>query len=161
MNMALQSLIPSFIGFFVSFIVIALYWKFYLLYSRYINSFDSRLFWYNTFMLLFIALLPFSTAFFVDGVLQIIPYSFYCANLVALSLVVYLMVRLIMKRAKLKVSSITIAWIRFRAFTTLLVWIVAFALSFNFPIMARVCIAFVFVIQGIGKLYYKRKHKIN
>lgn len=159
MSVALQNLIPSFIGFFVSFVVIAMYWKFYLVFSRYINSFDNRLFWLNTFMLLFIALLPFSTAFFVDGVLKIIPYSFYCANLVLLSLMVYIMVRLVLKRAKLKVNTSTISWLRFRAFITLLVWIVAFALSFSYPIMARVSIVFIFIIQAFGKLYYNRKSK--
>ncbi len=154
---ALENLIPSFIGFFVSFMVIALYWKFYLSYSRYITQFDGKLFWYNIFLLLFVALLPFSTGFFVDSVFYLEPYLFYCGNLILLSFVQYLMLRLVLKRAKLKIDHLSSKWLRYRAFTTFLVWVMAFVLAFFFPFMARVCIVFIFVFQFFGKIYFRRK----
>jgi len=158
---ALRFLTPNFIGFFISFWVIALYWKFYLLFSRYIDSFDNKLIWQNIFLLLFVVLLPFSTALFVDNVMDDGPYTFYCGNLILLSLFQLVMLQSVLKRAKLKVDKITRSWLRFRAVNTLFVWILAFALSFYFPIISRIAIALIFIVQFFGKLYFKRKALTN
>ncbi len=89
----LESLIPNFIGFVVSFFVIALYWKFYLLYSRFIESYTTKLFWLNILLLFLIVLLPFSTSFFVGGFFDNVRFLFYAFNLLMLSITNYLLLQ--------------------------------------------------------------------
>ena len=52
----------KFAAFFLSFISIAIFWKVHHELYRFIKSVDQKLFWYNTGWLLFIAILPFTTA---------------------------------------------------------------------------------------------------
>jgi len=156
-----EYLIPDFIGFFVSFMVIALYWKFYLLYSRYIISFDNKLLQLNIYLLLCVALLPFSTGFFVENFDSIAPFTFYCGNLVLLGLFMYIMLRIVLKRAQLKIDPIDASYLKFRGLLAVIFWLVILALSLVAPMYARVGIFFIFIIQFFGKLYFKRKARLN
>ena len=74
----LGDLIPNFIGFFVSFLVISLYWISHLKFSKYIKLYDNRLLWLNLLLLLFIVLLPFSTAFYVNSFNEDSAFQVYC-----------------------------------------------------------------------------------
>ncbi|MBO6211523.1 TMEM175 family protein [Algoriella sp.] len=56
-------LIPKFIGFIVSFMVIALYWLSHHRIFRYVTSVNQKLIWSNLLFLLPIIVMPFSTAF--------------------------------------------------------------------------------------------------
>lgn len=158
-GLTLQYLIPDFIGFFVSFMVIALYWKFYLIYSRYIKEFDSKLLQINIFVLLFVALLPFSTAFFVDGFDLRYPFTFYCGNLVMLGLFMYVQLRVVLKRAKLLLNPIDANYLIFRGLLAVLFWLVLLVVSLLHTYYAKLAIPFIFIIQYLGKLYYNRKFK--
>jgi len=151
--------IPSFIGYFVSFLVIALYWKFYLQFSKYIKQYDEKLFWYNIFLLLFVALLPFSTAFFVANINIDHSILFYSGNLIMLSLFNYLMLKVVSKRLQLSVHKKEGRWLRYRAFTTLLVWILAFSLTFVSPWIAKLSFILIFVFQLVGKFYFRKYSK--
>jgi len=156
---AMQNLIPNFIGFVVSFLVIALYWKFYLLFSRYIDVFDKKLIWHNIFLLLFVALLPFSTSLFVSSPLTDGPFTFYCINLILLSFFNLLMLKVVLRRARLKMDKITSQWLQFRAINTLIVWIIALILAYVLPQYARLSFILIFIFQFFGKIYFKRKIK--
>lgn len=158
-GVSLQYLIPDFIGFFVSFMVIALYWKFYLIYSRYIKDFDNKLLQINILILMFVALLPFSTGFFVDNFDLKIPFSFYCGNLVMLGLFMYIMLRLVLQRGRLQIHPIDAQYLRFRGLLAVLFWLALFVLSFYVGGRYRFGIFLIFIIQGLGKWYYQRKMK--
>lgn len=158
-SLTLQYLIPDFIGFFVSFMVIALYWKFYLIYSRYIKQFDSKLLQINVFILLFVALLPFSTAFFVDSFDSIYPFTFYCGNLVMLGLFMYVQLRVVLKRAKLLLNPIDAAYLRFRGLLVVVFWLLLLFVSLLHPYYAKLAIPLIFIMQFLGKLYYSRKFR--
>jgi uncharacterized membrane protein len=58
-----SKLIPKFIGFILSFIVIGLYWLSHHRIFKYITSVNQKLLWANLLFLLPIVLMPFSTAF--------------------------------------------------------------------------------------------------
>src|SRR5215213_2388076 len=64
---SLYNLIPLFIGYLVSFVVTALFWKSHLQLCRDIKSFDTKLIWLNIFLLLFVGLMPFSTALYSEN----------------------------------------------------------------------------------------------
>ncbi len=156
---AFQVLIPDFIGFFVSFMVIALYWKFYLIYSRYIQDFDNKLLSINTFMLLGVALLPFSTGFFVNGINYVGPFTFYCGNLVFLGLMMLLQMRIVLKRAKLQIGKYDAAYLTFRAWLAVLFWLVLMVLSLYIHPFDKFSIFLIFVFQLLGRWYYNRKSR--
>ena len=150
-------LVPDFIGFFISFMVIALYWKFYLIYSRYIQDFDNKLLTINTFMLLAVALLPFSTGFFVQGFDYVGPFTFYCGNLVFLGLMMLLQLRVVLKRAKLQIGKHDASYLIFRGWLAVLFWLVLMVLSFFISPYDKVAIPLIFVLQLLGKWHYNRK----
>ena len=157
-SLSFQLLTPDFIGFVVSFMVIALYWKFYLIYSRYIVSFDNKLLSLNIYILLLVALLPFSTGFFVEGIVFNGPFTFYCGNLVFLGLMMYIQLRIVLKRAKLQISKNDAGYLRFRAILAVVFWAIMMLLSFWFYSQKMVLAIFsIFIFQYLGKWYYERK----
>jgi uncharacterized membrane protein len=84
---ALGHLIPKFIGFFVSFMLIGLYWTVHHRLFGFVTSYNRKLIWLNLFFLFFIALMPFSTGFYSEYagnelfLKQIkVPMTFYVLN---------------------------------------------------------------------------------
>lgn len=63
---ALGHLLPKFIGFTISFFVIALYWMAHHRMFKYVISVSQKLLWNNFLFLLPIVIMPFSTAFFSE-----------------------------------------------------------------------------------------------
>lgn len=57
-----NGLIPSIVAYFISFVVIAVYWVAHHRTFSYIRRYDGRLIWLNVLLLLFIAFLPFPSA---------------------------------------------------------------------------------------------------
>ena len=157
MGKVLRRLVPDFIGFTVSFLVIALYWKFYLLYSRYITKFDSKLMNLNVLMLFSVVLLPFSTAFFVDHIGTFGPFSFYCGNLVILGLFMYLMLLLVLRRAKVQIDPIDAAYLKFRGLLAVVFWLGLFIFSLFYANLPIMFIPMIFIFQVLGKWFYNRK----
>ncbi len=92
---ALGHLIPKFIGFLVSFLLIGQYWIVHHRLFGYVINFSGRLIWLNIFFLLAVALMPFSTGFYSEYVLShtLTPVIFYTANIALLGLVNFLMWR--------------------------------------------------------------------
>ena len=91
----LAELIPKFIGFLISFLLIGQYWTVHHRMFGYVTNFSGRLVWLNIFFLLAVALMPFSTGFYSEYVMTktITPVIFYTANIVLIGLFNYLMWR--------------------------------------------------------------------
>lgn len=82
----LVHLIPKFVGFFLSFIIIGLYWTIHHRQFGFVVNYDRRLLWLNLFFLMAIALMPFSSGLYGEystphSVHLLIPYGVYCANI--------------------------------------------------------------------------------
>ena len=60
---ALLRLIPEFIGFLISFFIIAIYWAAHHHIFRFVRHLDGKLIWLNIAFLLSIVLMPFTTAY--------------------------------------------------------------------------------------------------
>lgn len=157
----LQSLLPNFLGFIISFLVIARYWKFYLIYSRFLETYTNKLFWLNIALLFTVVLLPFSTSFFVGGFYDDVRFIFYVSNLILLSAINYIMFLTILKNTSQEIEPITKKWLKFRAGNSLVVWIMALLLSFVFPIFARFFFIFLFIFQAVGKRFIFKNAKIK
>lgn len=73
----LQRRIPNFIGFIVSFMVTAIYWIAHIRILKYASTINTKILLYNIFLLFFIVLLTFSTAFYVKGFMFKGPFAFF------------------------------------------------------------------------------------
>ena len=62
----LAHLIPKFIGFLVSFLIIGMYWTVHHRMFGFVIAYTRRLLWLNLFFLFFIALMPFATGFYSE-----------------------------------------------------------------------------------------------
>jgi uncharacterized membrane protein len=91
----LAHLIPKFVGFFVSFLLIGQYWIVHHRLFGYVINFNPKLVWMNIFFLLSIALMPFSTGFYSEyaGVPVMTPVIFYAGNVALLGIVNFFMWR--------------------------------------------------------------------
>jgi len=157
--LVLRSLIPSFIGLLVSFLVTALYWVSHLRVMHYVTEISNKLLWTNILLLLFIVLLPFSTAFYVQGISFVGPFVFYCMNLSLIGLFNYFMVSQIVRGAhgKNKLSLNQVRWNRARALNPLVMWVLAGALAFVLPNIARFIFFLIFIIQPLIDRYYRKR----
>jgi len=83
LGIELLHMIPKFIGFFVSFFVIGIYWVAHHRIFGYLNTYSTRLIWMNLFFLLSIVLMPFTTAFYSEYSAPwfTLPFGIYIANI--------------------------------------------------------------------------------
>jgi len=91
----LAHLIPKFIGFIVSFMIIGQYWTVHHRMFGYVINFNGKLLWLNIFFLFTIALMPFSSGFYSEyaGAPVMTPVIFYTANIALLGILSFWMWR--------------------------------------------------------------------
>jgi uncharacterized membrane protein len=97
---SLKELIPKFIGFFISFMLIGLYWTIHHRMFGFVTAYDKKLMVLNLSFLFFIALMPFSNGFYSDYAgselfeKQLkVPMTFYVLNFCGAGISNYLMWR--------------------------------------------------------------------
>jgi uncharacterized membrane protein len=154
---------PNFIGFLVSFMVIAIYWVSHLRIFSYVQHINEKLIWLNIALLLCVVFLPFSTAIYVGDFYGTAPFVFYCCNLIILGLLNYFLVHYISKKERgFNGMTETVGkWLKFRSANAVLVWTLAALLAPFFPITARIIFVLIFIIQAIGDRYYKKKISVE
>jgi len=83
----LRALLPHFLCFMGTFIVVAIFWSAHMSYTRRMAMFDWPTAWLNLLLLLFtIALLPFASALLGEHGRQGLAWQVYCSNLIAASI---------------------------------------------------------------------------
>lgn len=155
----LESRIPNFIGFVVSFFVTALYWIDYIKITKYVSEFDTKTLWANIFLLFFIVLLPFSTAFYVNGINYIGPFVFYSINLTMIAVMIFILIYGIAKKENERtgLSKLHRNWELARMLNTIIIWSLAAILAFVYIPVARGVFILIFVLNPIIDKYYKKK----
>ena len=80
---SLDQLIPKFIGFFISFMIIGLYWTVHHRMFGYVVNYTRRTLWLNLFFLLAVILMPFSTGFYSEYIPRLLrtPVIVYVVNI--------------------------------------------------------------------------------
>lgn len=79
---ALSSLVPKFMGFFVAFFIIAIYWVAHHRVFRYVYSYNNTLIWLNLLFLFTIVLMPFTAAFQGEYPGLKTPWILYCISVI-------------------------------------------------------------------------------
>ncbi len=158
-SLQLSKLIPSFIGYTVSFMVISVYWISHMNVSRYIKHYTPSVLWINVFLLFMVVLMPFTTSFYCKTFVIKEPFILYSINVIALSLFKYLMVLRIEKEDLLHKQNhkIPLQWIKARDLASIGAWLFAIALSFEYNLLSRFAPLLMIPILKFIDIVYKRK----
>ena len=159
----LLRLIPKFIGFFISFFVIAIYWVAHHRIFRFVRRLSTGLIWINLFFLLGIVLMPFTTAYQSEYSLLRTPWIVYSVNIIVVGLMQVRMQSYLRNRA----HGLTLAHEHahpdldlFRPLTSPLVFLVSILLSFFVaPWLMRLVPAVAFPLLGL--LHRRRHHRLS
>ena len=158
----LSKRIPYFIGYFVSFMVTALYWRGHLQLFQWVKGIDNKLLWLNLWMLFFVVLLPFSTAlysyFFSDD-----AFSVYTLNLAAIGFMNYWMTVYVSKKENLTelIGVDKVKWMRLRVLIGPMVFLLGIPILMISPWAGKLAFILIFVFQGIGDRRMKKKELIT
>lgn len=90
---SLNEMIPKFVGFFISFFIIGLYWTIHHRMFGFVVNYTRRLLWLNLIFLLAVVLMPFSTAFYSEYILRLlkVPVIIYVVNIVFLGIMNFIL----------------------------------------------------------------------
>ena len=95
----LINMTPKFIGFMMSFGVIAIYWRSHHRIFGFVTNFTEKLIWMNMLFLFTVVLMPFSSAYFSENQMQTVPYVFYNANVIIMAIVNYRIIKYVFNPA--------------------------------------------------------------
>jgi len=128
----LAELIPKFVGFLVSFLLIGQYWIVHHRMFSFVINFTDRLIWLNILFLFAIALMPFSTGFYSEYVLRgvVTPVIFYTGNIALLGLANFLMWRYLSNQKNKLTENLTPALAKYFSLRALTVPIIFVIFSF-------------------------------
>jgi len=151
----LAELIPKFVGFLVSFLLIGQYWIVHHRMFSFVINFTDRLIWLNILFLFAIALMPFSTGFYSEYVLRgvVTPVIFYTANIALLGLANYLMWRYLSNQKNNLTENLTPALAKYfslRALTVPTIFVIfSFVYLYNPTIAFFIPILIPFIMRLI------------
>ena len=151
----LAELIPKFVGFLVSFLLIGQYWIVHHRMFSFVINFTDRLIWLNILFLFAIALMPFSTGFYSEFVLRgvVTPVIFYTANIALLGLANFLMWRYLSNQKNNLTENLTPALAKYfslRALTVPTIFVIfSFAYLYNPTIAFFIPMLIPFILRLI------------
>jgi uncharacterized membrane protein len=155
----INELIPKFVSFFISFFVIAIYWKAHHHLFGYVKKYTDKLIWLNILFLLSIVLMPFSSAFYSENFHLNIPYAIYCMNIFVTGLLNCWIIRYISsEKAKIATVSGNNLWRKYytlRSLVAPLIFFLSMILSFYSTNLSRVCFILIFPVIYLLEHKYK------
>jgi uncharacterized membrane protein len=133
---ALGTLLPKFIGFLISFMIIGQYWSIHHRMFGFVTNYTDGLIWLNIFFLFGVALMPFSTGFYSEYATSKVngPAIFYAVNISFLGFINYYMWRYVSKPSRKLSTGLSAPMARFfsaRALTVPILFII-FAIVYSF-----------------------------
>jgi uncharacterized membrane protein len=155
----INEIIPKFVSFFISFFVIAIYWKAHHHLFGYVKKYTDKLIWLNILFLLSIVLMPFSSAFYSENFHLNIPYAIYCMNIFVTGLLNCWIIRYISsEKAKIATVSGNNLWRKYytlRSLVAPLIFFLSMLLSFYSTNLSRVCFILIFPVIYLLEHKYK------
>lgn len=164
----LLRMLPKFIGFMMSFFVIAIYWRSHHRIFGFVTNFTEKLIWTNMLFLFTVALMPFSSAYFSENELKIVPYVFYNANVIAMALVNYRIIKYVFNPANNVAAHLPSAQflhlfrMRAIAIPSFFFFCLIFALIWGvpYPIIFSLVWPMMYILNQYNKRKFKDKHAV-
>ncbi|HEV8272528.1 MAG TPA: TMEM175 family protein [Chitinophagaceae bacterium] len=157
----LAELIPKFVGFIVSFLLIGQYWIVHHRMFSFVINFTDRLIWLNILFLFAIALMPFSTGFYSEYVLRgvVTPVIFYTANIALLGIANFLMWRYLSNQRNNLTENLTRALAKYFSLRALTVPTIFVIFSFVYLYYPTVAFFIPMLIPFIMRLIFNPMKK--
>jgi uncharacterized membrane protein len=157
----LAELIPKFVGFIVSFLLIGQYWIVHHRMFSFVINFTDRLIWLNILFLFAIALMPFSTGFYSEYVLRgvVTPIIFYTANIALLGIANFLMWRYLSNQRNNLTENLTPALAKYFSLRALTVPTIFVIFSFVYLYYPTVAFFIPMLIPFIMRLIFNPMKK--
>lgn len=159
----LRARVPNFIGFLVSFFVTALFWRGHLLLFGVVTNMTVRLYWLNLLQLLFVVLMPFSTALYSFYVGSDVAFYFYCANLSGIGWMGYAITNYLIEHEPYfqEMPARELKWFRVRQLIPPIVFLGCIPLSMVNPWAGRLGFLLIFVFRSIGDRLYNKQAAVK
>lgn len=160
---AIIPLIPKFIGFIVSFFVIAIYWRSHHRIFGYLHDYDDQLITLNFLFLFFIVCLPFSSAFSSEYYGEKLSTIIYFINLIAVGFFNFLLLKHInhSKRhiSNLKQTPFLYEFYRARSLAVPCIFLVCMIVDISFTGFGRPMLILIWPVMALISKYFKKKQK--
>lgn len=155
----LRMRIPQFIGFVLSFLVTALFWRAHVLICKPLKEVSDRFVWLNILLLLFVVLMPYSTALYSSyGYSSNVAFSFYSLNLAAIGLFHLLIIYQVYKQEpvtsedELKYKK----WQVRRSIAVVFIFSISAPLAWWTPTLARYLFIGIFLVHFLLDRQYRK-----
>ena len=157
----LAELIPKFVGFLVSFLLIGQYWIVHHRMFSFVINFTDRLIWLNILFLFAIALMPFSTGFYSEYVLRgvVTPVIFYTANIALLGFANFLMWKYLSNQKNNLTENLTPALAKYFSLRALTVPVIFVIFSFVYLYYPTIAFFIPILIPFILRLIFNPMKK--
>lgn len=159
MQGSIAHLFPLFIGFLISFLVTGLFWRWHLIIMNLIKEVDNTIVWLNVWLLLFVALLPFSSGFYSEYFASTAPFIIYCLDVACIGLMSFWLTVYISRKEGLvkTLGKMEVQKMKARAMAVPIVFLLCVPLSLISPLAGRLGFILIFVLQMAIEFYFKRK----
>lgn len=158
---SLSHLIPTFVGFLVSFMIIGLYWTVHHRLFGFIINYDQRLLWLNLIFLMAVALMPFSTGFYSHYVFKLFksPVIVYVANICFLGLMNFILWKYVGNPKRKLTEGLSQAAARYFAYRAIAIPIIFFIMATVYFFIPQLAIIIPMFIPLVMKAVFKRMKK--
>lgn len=160
---ALFHLLPEFIGFFVSFLVIGMYWMTHHRLFKFVTHVSQKLLWGNLLFMLPIIIMPFSTALFSEYYNASLnaPLIMYAANIMLSGLLLYRLWRIVYQPKNEISEGLTPVLFRYNSTRSLAIpamFAFALLLYFIIPGLAYIIPLLTPLVTRFINLYYVKRY---
>lgn len=155
---SLVNMIPKFIGFLISFLLIGQYWVTHHKLFGFVEHYDQKLLWINIFFLLTIVTMPFSSALYSENVRVNLGFIIYCVNIIASGLFNLMLWRHVGTPSKNLTEVLQdrrlLNYFSFRAIIVPLIFLIAIPLTLLNPYIAKSTPILIFPMMKLGNRIY-------
>lgn len=154
---------PHFSSFFLSFFIIALFWKIHHEFFHYIRMVNAALLWYNITWLLFIVLLPFSSSLVSTNFFDTPAIVIYCINILCITIFQNQIWDYVAVRPEFlhEISPMQVNFYRMACNVAMIHAIIALIIAFFHPVAGFIILLARLPVILLTRLWFIRNKKLN
>ncbi|MEO7769273.1 MAG: TMEM175 family protein [Ferruginibacter sp.] len=158
---SLSHLIPKFIGFLISFMIIGLYWTVHHRLFGYVINYNQRLLWLNLLFLMAVALMPFSTAFYSEYVFMLLksPVIIYASNICFLGIMNFVLWKYVSKPERKLTEGLSQPVARYFSLRAIAIPMIFFTMAITYLFIPRFAIIIPMLIPVVMKIIFNPMKK--
>ncbi|MGZ3952560.1 MAG: TMEM175 family protein, partial [Flavisolibacter sp.] len=163
----LAEMIGKFIGFFISFFPIGLYWTIHHRMFGFVINYNRRLLWLNLIFLMAIVLMPFSTGFYSEYAVKFlkVPVIIYTLNIIFIGIMNYVLWTYVANPKNQLAEGINITERKYFGYRAIIVPCVFFVMAVLYILLKKEYAIYapltIPLLMRVFKRFYFKKHNLN